>query len=69
MRIDERSHDTTDRVRDALFAPPTPEELKRRQEVVARTLVNRESRVITPLTTADLVAQARDEDVWYGERH
>jgi len=41
--------------------PPTPEELAKRREIVARTLANSAGRSIAPLTTADLVRQVREE--------
>ena len=41
--------------------PPTPEELAKRQEVVARTLANSAGRSVAPLTTADLIRQVREE--------
>jgi hypothetical protein len=55
-----------DKEREALFAPPSQEELARRQQVVAQILANREKRVISPLSSADLVDMARKEDTWYG---
>ncbi len=45
---------------------PTSEQLARRQALGARVLANREHRVITPLTTADLVHMSREDDTWYG---
>ncbi|MBI2761717.1 MAG: excisionase family DNA-binding protein [Chloroflexi bacterium] len=45
-----------------LRTPPTPEELARRQELVARILENRKTRVITPLTTADLIHMSREAE-------
>ncbi len=45
-----------------LATPPTPEELARRQALVARIKEARKERVISPLTTADLVHQARAEE-------
>lgn len=45
---------------------PTAEELARRRELGARILENRKHRVITPLTTADLVHMSRDDETWYG---
>ena len=41
--------------------PPTPEELERRHEVVARILANQKGRSTAPLTTADLIRQVREE--------
>ena len=40
---------------------PTPQELLRRQAVAKQILAAREKNVIRPLTTADLVQQARQE--------
>jgi prevent-host-death family protein len=40
---------------------PTKEELAHRQALVAKVLAHAEKRVISPLTTADLVHQARAE--------
>ncbi|HEY7060472.1 MAG TPA: helix-turn-helix domain-containing protein [Chloroflexota bacterium] len=40
---------------------PTPEEIARRQALVAKILRNRERRSIAPLTSADLVHMARAE--------
>lgn len=45
---------------------PTPDDLARRAELVARILERRRQRVITPLTTADLVHLAREDSTWYG---
>jgi hypothetical protein len=42
-------------------APPTPDELARRQALTAVILERRETRTIAPLTSADLVHQAREE--------
>lgn len=53
--------------REALFAPPTHEELARRQELVAKILANRAQRVIRPLSSADLVELSRKEETWYGQ--
>lgn len=50
----------------AWFAPPSTEELARRQELVAKMLANRAQRVIRPLSAADLVALSRREDTGYG---
>jgi len=44
-----------------LLASPSNEELERRREVVRRVFENRERRVISPLTTAQLVREARAE--------
>lgn len=41
----------------------TQEELARRQALVAQVLTKRKERVITPLTSADLVRKAREERV------
>jgi excisionase family DNA binding protein len=45
-----------------LTAPPSADELARRQAVVARILEHRTDFVITPLTTTDLIHQAREEE-------
>jgi excisionase family DNA binding protein len=49
------------------FPKPTPEELARRQALAKAILEIRQRTDIRPLTTADLVRQARDERTWYGE--
>jgi excisionase family DNA binding protein len=41
--------------------PPTPEELARRQALVATILQRRQERRISPLTSTELVRQAREE--------
>lgn len=46
---------------------PTAEQLARRRALVDKILVNRQRRVISPLTTADLVHLAREDDTWYGD--
>ena len=46
--------------------PPTDEELARRRAIVEHILARRQERVIAPLTAAELVRRARDEDSWYG---
>jgi bifunctional DNA-binding transcriptional regulator/antitoxin component of YhaV-PrlF toxin-antitoxin module len=46
---------------------PTPAQLARRRALVDRILANRQQRVISPLTTADLVHLAREDDTWYGD--
>ena len=45
-----------------LFQPPTPEEIARRQALVARILTKAEGRVIAPLKTTDLVHKVRQEE-------
>lgn len=45
-----------------LTTPPSAEELARRRSVVARIKASRTGRSIAPLTTADLVHQAREEE-------
>ncbi|MGH2367549.1 MAG: hypothetical protein ACRDI2_05065 [Chloroflexota bacterium] len=50
------------KARQRLFAPVSEEELARRQTLVKEILANRERRVISPLTTADLVHQVREEE-------
>jgi excisionase family DNA binding protein len=42
--------------------PPTAEELASRQSLVTQILANREQRSIAPLTTADLVREARAKE-------
>ena len=51
-----------EQLKQHLASPPTDAELARRQAVVAATLEHRKDLVITPLTTADLVHQARQEE-------
>jgi len=41
---------------------PSQQELARRQALVQRILASRNGRVIAPMTTADLVAQAREQE-------
>ena len=48
--------------RAALFPPHSPEELERRKRVVEAILANRQKRVIAPLTSADLVHLAREQE-------
>lgn len=49
--------------------PPAPEELARRQALVAKILRNREGRHIAPLTSTDLVQMARAEaEARYSDR-
>lgn len=43
---------TMEKLRAALFTPPSPEELARRQALVKQILAERTTRVITPLTSA-----------------
>jgi AbrB family looped-hinge helix DNA binding protein len=45
---------------------PSDEQLALRKALVAQILHNRKRRVITPLTTADLVHLSREDDTWYG---
>lgn len=49
-----------------MLAKPTPEELQRRQALARQILAHRQQADIRPLTTADLVRQAREERTWYG---
>lgn len=42
--------------------PPPPEELERRKRLVAQILAKSKERSIAPLTTADLVRQARAKE-------
>lgn len=54
-----------------LIQPPSPEAVARRQVIAAQILAERDERVITPLTSADLIHQAREAE-WssYGKpRH
>lgn len=69
--VDERASTRADKEVDAiartearqrLFAPVSEAELAKRQTLVQAILVNRERRVISPLTTADLVHQVREEE-------
>ena len=55
---------------EGIFAEPTPEELVRRQALVARIHANRKERSIAPLTASDLVRQVRqEEEESYGSAH
>lgn len=45
------------------FTPPSAEELARRQALVATILAHREERSIAPMTTADLVREARKSEM------
>ncbi|MGI8551964.1 MAG: hypothetical protein ACR2PL_14435 [Dehalococcoidia bacterium] len=45
----------------------TPDQLPRRQELGQQILENRKRRVISPLTTVDLVHLSRNDAFWYGE--
>ena len=45
-----------------LFTPPTPEEIARRKALVAEILQLRKQAVVTPLTSADLVQKAREQE-------
>jgi len=47
----------------SLVKPITPEELTRRKALSEKILAKREERVITPLTTAELVRQARKKEM------
>jgi excisionase family DNA binding protein len=53
---------TIEQLKQRLMTPHSAEELARRQAVVARTLAHRKDLVIAPLTTADLIHQAREEE-------
>ncbi|MHB8576400.1 MAG: hypothetical protein ACYDCQ_13830 [Dehalococcoidia bacterium] len=56
--------------RDALFPPLTPEVLAKRQAVYERILAHLPNRVISPLTAADLIHEARaQEEESYGFGH
>lgn len=50
---------------------PTPnkEELARRQTVVAKVLANAQKRNIAPLSAAELVRKAREENTFYESNH
>lgn len=45
-----------------LVPRPSPEELARRQAIAAQILAERDERVIGPLTSADLIHQAREAE-------
>ena len=45
---------------------PNEAELARRRAIVEQILNRRQERVIAPLTAAELVRRARDDDTWYG---
>ncbi|MGI8553150.1 MAG: helix-turn-helix domain-containing protein [Dehalococcoidia bacterium] len=55
-------------LRNPLLAPPpTEEELAQRQALIAEILALRDKMPsIAPLTSADLVHMARDDEYWYG---
>ena len=53
---------SVEQLKSQLTAPPSEEELARRRAVVARILEHRGEAVIAPLTTADLIHQARQEE-------
>lgn len=46
----------------ARFAPPSPEEIDRRKALVAEILELRQQALITPLTSAELVHQVREQE-------
>ncbi len=48
--------------RESVVVTPSALELGRRKALVARILSKREERVIAPLTTAELVHQAREQE-------
>ena len=50
-----------EQLKQQLTAPPSAEELDRRRALIARITAARQGRSIAPLTTADLVHQAREE--------
>jgi excisionase family DNA binding protein len=58
----EESPMSIEQLKQQLTTPPSPEELARRQAVVTRTIEHRKDLVITPLTTADLIRRAREEE-------
>jgi hypothetical protein len=51
-----------EQLKQQLTAPPSAEELARRKDVFARIVAHRREASIAPLTTADLVHQAREEE-------
>ena len=51
-----------EQLKQRLTAPPSAEELARRTAVFERIVAHRREVTITPLTTADLVRQAREEE-------
>jgi hypothetical protein len=59
-----------EQLKQQLTAPPSAEELARRRAVFERIKAARQDRSIAPLTTADLVHQAREEEyrAYGGER-
>lgn len=61
---------SVEQLKHQLTAPPGEEELARRRDVFARIMEHRREAVISPLTTADLVHQARQEedDAYGGDR-
>ena len=62
--------ETTMRMEDeqALFTPPTPEELARRQALFAQVIERRKERDIRPLTSADLVHLSREDTTAYDDQ-
>ncbi len=61
---------SVEQLKAQLTAPPSEEELARRRAVFARIMEHRRAAVIAPLTTADLIHQARQEeyDSYGGDR-
>lgn len=55
-----RGQEGTIKERERIVGPITPEELDRRQALVTHILKKRKQRVITPLTTNDLIHQVRE---------
>ena len=53
---------SVEQLKAQLTAPPSAEELARRRAVFERIKAARQGRSIAPLTTADLVHQAREEE-------
>lgn len=51
-----------EQLKQQLTAPPSAEELARRRAVFERIKAARQERSIAPLTTADLVHRAREEE-------
>ena len=57
----ERSTTTIPRIELPPIPPPTPEELKRRGEVVDRILALRDKIGLIGISTSDLIREVRDE--------
>jgi excisionase family DNA binding protein len=61
-RVPKEEPTSLEQLRAKLMTPPSAEELARRRAVVARIKAARGERSIAPLTAADLVHQARQEE-------